>query len=125
MRVNPPRHLRTFRHPPEIVYACIVESHIQVIEHVIDRAVLDIQMEQRLQCLKRGDAVWRVVTQEFPGMQPVLIGIRTYQRTELGGQWSISRGLLLDNHAGMTGWDIALAEHVPYQIVTGILRVPL
>ena len=66
MDVDPSSDFRTLCHPPSIIYACIVESHIQVIEHVIDGAVLDIQMEQRLQGIKRGDAVWGIVTHQFP-----------------------------------------------------------
>src|SRR5215467_7841813 len=80
-------------------------------------------MKQCLQGIKCGDVGWRVVTQEFPGVQPVLIGFRTHQGIELRAQGRLSRGLLLDNPAGMTGGALALVEHIPDHIlirVTGL-----
>ena len=79
----------------------------------------------RLQGIKRGDVVWRMVTQEFPGVQPVFIRLRTHQGTELGGQRRLSRGLLLDNPAGMTGGALALAEHIPDHILIGVTGIAL
>src|SRR5215471_10153519 len=82
-------------------------------------------MEHSLQGIKGGDVVWRVVTQEFPGSQPIFIRLRTHQGTELGGQGRLSRELLLDNPTGMTGGALALAEHLPNHILIGVTGLAL
>jgi hypothetical protein len=37
---------------------------------------MDIQIEPFVKRIKRRDAVWHVITQEFPGFEPVFIVIR-------------------------------------------------
>ena len=58
-------------------------------------------------------------------MEPVFIRLRTHQGTELGAQRRLSRGLLLDNPAGRTGGDLALAEHIPDHILIGVTGIAL